>query len=655
MAKIKAPYGSWPSPITAALLVSRGVGLGEPLTDGEDIYWTEARPAEAGRQVIVRRTPDGAQADVNRAPYNARTRVHEYGGGGYLPADGVVYFSQFDDQRLYQVVPGAEPAPLTEPGAVRYADYVWDRARRRLVGVREDHGTDAPQAVNTLVSIPLDRPGHGRVLVSGNDFYSSPRLSPDGSRLAWLTWNHSNMPWDGTELWVGDLDADGALSGAVRVAGGEDESIVQPTWSPDGVLHFASDRTGWWNLYRWEEANRGSGAVVPLWARDAEFAGPAWGFRGSQFTFAWGGVVAAYTEDGFSHVVRIRDGRAEPIALPFTWLSGLAAGPGGVVALAASDTVGPRVIQFQADGRYQTLKRSTDWDLDRGYLSQPEPITYPTGRGAVAHAYYYPPVNEAYQGLDGEKPPLLVFTHGGPTGASFPVLQPGLQYWTSRGFAVVDVNYRGSTGYGRAYRNALRGQWGVYDVEDTAAAAQHLARLGRVDPARLAIRGGSAGGYTTLAATTFTRVFHAGASHFGVSDCGALARETHKFESHYLDRLIGRWPEEEAVYRQRSPLYHLDQATTPLIFFQGLDDKVVPPNQAEMMVEALRRKGVPVAYLEFPGEGHGFRRSENIRRAQEAEYAFYGRLFHFPLADEVEPLTIWNLDREEGDTPRPSA
>jgi dipeptidyl aminopeptidase/acylaminoacyl peptidase len=646
MAKIQAPYGSWPSPITTDLLVQRGVGLDNPLVDGADIYWLEGRPSEGGRQVIVRRTTDGATVDVIAPPHNARTRVHEYGGGGYLPVDGTVYFSQFDDQRLYRVVPGGAPEPLTEPGPYRYADYVLDRERRRLIAVREDHGTGAPQPVNAVVTIPLENPGHGEILTAGNDFYASPRLSPDGRRLAWLTWNHPNMPWDGTELWVAEIGADGHLAHAVQVAGHEDESIVQPTWAPDGRLYFASDRTGWWNLYWWDAGRQGEDAAVPIWPQEAEFAGTTWGFRASFFTFAFGGVVAVYNRDGYDRVALIRPDGVLPIPLPFTAVAQVTTSPEGVVALAGSPTESPAVIVFQSDGTYRTLRRSVAAELDPGYLSRPEALTFPTTDGDVAHAFYYPPTNPDYEGRPGEKPPLLVFTHGGPTGATRPTLQLSLQYWTSRGFAVVDVNYRGSTGYGRAYRNRLRGKWGVYDVDDVVHAARHLVERGLADPERLAIRGGSAGGYTTLAATTFTTVFKAGASHFGVSDCGALARETHKFESHYLDRLIGRWPEDEAVYRARSPLYHLDQAETPLILFQGLEDKVVPPNQAEMMVEALRKKGVPVAYLAFPGEGHGFRRAENITRAHEAEYAFYARLFGFRTAEPIDPPPIANLARE---------
>lgn len=620
--------------------MSQGVGLGRPHADGEDIYWGEGRPQEAGRQVIVRRSPDGRTVDINPAPFNARTRAHEYGGGAFLATGGVVYFSNFEDQRIYRVSGTGAPEPVTAPGPVRYADFVLDPGRDRLIAVREDHGTDAPQAVNTLVAVSLTSPGHGTVLVSGNDFYAAPRLSSDGKRLAWLTWNHSNMPWDGTELYVADIAPDGSLERTTLVAGGPEESIAEPNWAPDGTLHFASDRTGWWNLYRYDGTS-----VEAVLLKEAEFAGPAWVFGDSMFTHAMGGIVAIYEENGRSYLVRIRNGQAQNIALPFTVLVGIdAVGEDRVVLAAASGSEAVQIIMVDASGHYEVLKRSSEVSVDRAYVSEPESITYPTGNGATAYGFYYPPKNPDYEAPPGEKPPLLVFTHGGPTGATNPVLSLDIQFWTSRGFAVVDVNYRGSTGYGRAFRNELRGNWGLYDIEDTVSAARYLVGRGLADPERLAIRGGSAGGYTTLAAATFTDTFRAGASYFGVSDLGALARDTHKFESHYLDRMVGPWPEEEPTYRARSPLFNLERLRTPLILLQGLDDRVVPPNQAEMMVEALRERGVPVAYVPFEGEGHGFRQAANIKRATEAEYTFYSRVLGFPLADQVEPLQIWNLD-----------
>jgi dipeptidyl aminopeptidase/acylaminoacyl peptidase len=635
-----APYGSWKSPITTDFLVSQGVSLDAPTVDGHDVYWAEGRPQEGGRQVIVRLTPDGRRVDVNPMPFNARTRAHEYGGGAYLAADGVVYFSNFEDQRLYRVTPGSEPQAVTAPGEVRFADFVLDSSRNRLIAVREDHGGGAPQAVSTLVAVSLDVEDHGTVLVAGNDFYAAPRLSPDGQKLCWLTWNHSNMPWDGTELYVAAIGGDGSIGAATLVAGGLEESVGLPVWAADGTLHFVSDRTGWWNLYAYDGQ-----AVNPVLPAAAEFAGPAWVFGDSQYTHAMGGIVAIYERDGASHLTRIRAGKAEEITLPFSVLMGIAAlGDDRVVMLAASGTERTQVVVVDAQGAFEVLTRSSEVDLDPAYLSRPHSISYPTGDGAAAYGFYYPPTNPDYEAPSGEKPPLLVFVHGGPTGATLPVLSMGLQFWTSRGFAVVDVNYRGSTGYGRAFRNELRGNWGVCDIEDAVAAARYLVQEGLADPERLAIRGGSAGGYTTLAAATFTDTFKAGASYFGISDLGALARDTHKFESHYLDRMVGAWPAEEETYRARSPLFHLDRLKTPLILLQGLDDRVVPPNQAELMVEALRERGIPVAYVAFAGEGHGFRQAANIKRATEAEYTFYSRILGFPPSESMEPLPIWNLD-----------
>ena len=415
--------------------------------------------------------------------------------------------------------------------------------------------------------------------------------------------------------------------------------MLEPVFGDDGHLYFVSDRTGFWNLYRWDGQ-----VVTPVLPMEAEFAGPAWEFGDKTFTPAMGGLVAIYEQAGQSHLIRIADGQAEEISLPYSVMIGLdAVGKDRVALLAASGTEPMQILIVQADGRVQVLKRALSRLPDPAYISEPEPISYPTGGQATAYAFYYAPKNPGFAAPDGERPPLLVFTHGGPTGATLPLLHPEVQFWTSRGFAVVDVNYRGSTGYGRAFRNALRGNWGVYDLEDTVSAARYMVKCGLADPDRLAIRGGSAGGYTTLAAVTFTDVFHAGTSYFGVSDLGALARDTHKFESHYLDRMVGPWPDAEETYRARSPLFHLDRVQTPLLLLQGLDDHVVPPSQAELMVAALRERGVPVAYIPFEGEGHGFVRAANIKRAIRAEYTFYTRIFGIPPADDPEPIDIWNF------------
>ena len=642
-----APYGSWKSPITSDLIASGIIRLGQIALDGDDVYWVEMRPAEGGRYVIVRRTPGGRTTDVTPPPFNARTLVHEYGGGAFAVAEGTVYFSNFADQRLYRQEPGAQPRPITPEAKLRYADGVVDRRRGRMICVREDHTDPAQEAVNAIVSLDLEGdPEGGRVLVSGNDFYSSPRLSPDGTRLAWLTWNHPNMPWDGTELWVGELRADGSLGRAERVAGGPRESIFQPEWSPDGVLHFVSDRTGWWNLYRWRD-----GRAEPLTEMEAEFGRPQWVFGMSTYAFASADhIICAYTQRGIWHLASLDTAtRAlKPIEIPYTEIAYVRAAPGRAVFLAGSPIEPASVVQLDlATGRIEVLRRSTEAAIDPGYLSSPQAIEFPTEGGLTAYAFFYPPQNRDYVAPPGERPPLLVMSHGGPTSAASTTLNLGIQYWTSRGIAVLDVNYGGSTGYGRAYRERLDGQWGIVDVDDCVNGARYLVERGLVDGQRLAIRGGSAGGYTTLCALTFRDVFKAGASYFGVSDLEALTKETHKFESRYLDRLVGPYPERRDLYRERSPIHFAHRLSCPAIFFQGLEDRVVPPSQAESMVEALRAKGLPVAYVTFEGEQHGLRRAESIKRALDAELYFYSRIFGFEPADPVEPVPIENLDREK--------
>ncbi|MCS7060282.1 MAG: prolyl oligopeptidase family serine peptidase [Anaerolineae bacterium] len=642
-----APFGSWKSPITADLVVAGSLGLMEPTLDGEDVYWTEMRPTEKGRYVVVRRTSDGVIQDVTPPTYNARTRVHEYGGGATRVRDGAVYFSNFADQRLYCQLPGQAPQPLTPatdpPGALRYAAALVDARRNRLICVREDHRLAGHEPANTLVAVPLDgREDAGAILIEGHDFYASPRLSPDGSQLAWLAWNHPNMPWDGTELWLADVTAQGGLTNVRCVAGGRDESIFQPEWSPDGVLYFVSDRSGWWNVYRLRE-----GHVEALAPMQAEFGLPQWGLGMSTYAFESAErLVCTYTQNGLWHlsVLDTRNGALQSIDAPFTSIHDLRAAPGRVTFVGATPRrVAAVVVWDISAGQFIVLRTSNALDLDEGYLSLPEPLEFPTEGGLTAHGLFYAPRNRDYEAPAGEKPPLLVISHGGPTGATSSALNLSIQYWTSRGFAVLDVNYGGSTGYGRAYRQRLNGNWGIVDVDDCCNGALHLARQGRVDGNRLVIRGRSAGGYTALAALTFRNVFHAGASYYGISDLETLAVDTHKFESRYLDSLIGPYPERRDLYRARSPIYAVDRLNCPVIFFQGLEDRVVPPDQAERMVEALRRKGLPVAYVPFEGEQHGFRQAGNIKRALEAELYFYSRVFGFEPAESLTPVRIDNL------------
>jgi dipeptidyl aminopeptidase/acylaminoacyl peptidase len=636
-----SPYGSWKSPITAELVAGGEVGLEQIRIDGDDIYWIERRAEEGGRKVIVRRSSGGAVADVTPVGFNARTRVHEYGGGDYAVANETMIFSNFTDQRLYRQQPGSEPRPLTPDSAHRYADLQFDRIRSLLFCVREDH-TDPSEPVNTIVHIGLDGDGPGDVVVSENDFYSTPRISPDGSQLAWLTWNHPNMPWDGTELWLGKLNDDGSVTEKEKVAGGVDESIFQPEWSPDGTLYFVSDRTGWWNLYRWRE--RQLEALCPM---EAEFGQPQWVFGASLYAFASDRqIVCTYAKAGRDYLATLNtDTKSlETIELPFTTISQVRAAANRVVFIGASAIQTTSIVSLDlTTHNFEVLRRSREASVDTGYLAEPRAIEFATEHGLTAHGYFYPPQNRDYAAPAHGKPPLLVMSHGGPTSSSSSSLKYSIQYWTSRGIAVLDVNYGGSSGYGRAYRQRLNGSWGIVDVDDCSNGARHLAGRGEVDGNRLAIRGGSAGGYTTLCALTFRDTFKAGASHYGISDLEALAMDTHKFESRYLERLIGPYPARRDLYVERSPIHFTDRLNCPMILFQGLEDKVVPPNQAEKMAGAVRAKKLPLAYLTFAGEQHGFRRAENIKRVLEAELYFYSRIFGFELAEAVEPVAIENL------------
>ncbi len=563
-----APYGSWKSPITADVVAGGEVGLEQVRLDGDGVYWIERRSQEGGRKVIIRRSPDGRVTDVTPPPLNARTRVHEYGGGDYAVSDGTIVFA--------------------------------------------------------------------------NDFYSSPRLSPDGSQLAWLTWNHPNMPWDGTELWVGKLNEDKSISDRVRIVGGISESVVQPEWSPEGTLYFVSDRTGWWNLYRCRGRK-----VEPICPMDAEFGEPQWVFGNALYGFdSESRIICSYAKDGKWYLASIDTvtGELNTVEIPYSAISRIQTGGGRVVLIAASSTEPTSIVSLDLATRdLEVLRRSRELTVDAGYLSAPRAIEFPTEQSLTAYGIFYPPQNRDYVGPADEKPPLLLMSHGGPTSATSTSLRYTVQYWTSRGIAVLDVNYGGSSGYGREYRERLKGQWGIVDVDDCVNGARYLVEAGAVDGNRLAIRGGSAGGYTTLCALTFRGAFRAGASHYGISDLEALAKDTHKFESRYLDGLIGPYPERRDLYVERSPIHFTDRLACPMILFQGLEDKVVPPKQAEEMFEAVRAKGLPVAYLTFEGEQHGFRKAENIKRVLEAELYFYSKVFKFELADPVEPVKIENL------------
>ncbi len=658
------PYGSWPTPITSELVVRAAARLEEVAVEDGAVWWSESRPGEGGRSAVVRHAADGGVGgrvvDVLPPPWNVRTRVHEYGGGAWTVSSGVLWFVHFPDQRLYRLDPGADgPVAVTPepelPAGVRYADLT-PTGDGGLLAVRETHAASgaAADVVNEIVHIGAD--GGVEVLVSGPDFVSDPRRSPDGRHLAWLQWDHPDMPWDAAALVVRGPDGGETVVAGGRSADGRSESVVQPTWDADGALWCCADRTDVWALYRW----RPGGGVEPVLDVGADIAGPQWRFGARRFAVLDDGrVVLAFPWRGADRLaVRDPDGAVRELDLPYTAFRSVTAAGRSVVCAAGSPASEPVVLRVAVDGDSPThpaaevLRPARDLGVDPAWFSRPEHVTFPTperGTGiGEAHALVYPPTNPEATAPEGTLPPLLVVVHGGPTGATTSVLNPEVQYWTSRGFCVADVDYRGSTGYGRRYREALRGNWGVVDLDDVVACAQVLASeeratAGRVDPARMAIRGGSAGGYTTLAALCLRPgVFSAGASHYGVADLAALAADTHKFESRYLDSLVAPWPEGADVYAERSPISHVDAFATPLAVFQGAEDRVVPPEQAEAIVAALREKGVPYAYLLFPGEQHGFRRAQSISAALDGELSFYAQVwgFELPEGEGIAPIEV---------------
>ena len=642
-----APYGAWDSPVTTDLVAGKTVGLTGLQADEGSLYWLESRPNEGGRTVLVQRGPEGRVRDLTPAPLNVASRVHEYGGGAYLVRDGRVVFSDKTTGAVWLIDGDAPAHQITAVDGCRYADFAFDPVRGRVLAVREDHRSQpgAPAAEPRAAIVALDITGRmppaenaGQVLVDGHDFLAAPRLSPDGKTLVWLSWNHPDMPWDGTRLWLAPIDQ--TRSAMVRlVAGAIPEAIVQPVWSTDGVLHFASDRSGWWNLYAVRD-----GGIHPVAPVEAEIGGPHWIFAQSFFDFLPDGrIVATLVDRGIRRAVLIEEDRITPLELGPVQACPVPSGI-GLAYIATPTTAPPSITRLaQLGGTPETVKSAGPASLGTADISVGDPFTFPTRDGGEGHGFWYPPVNAGHEAPAGEQPPLIVISHGGPTAMNTNGFSLAIQWWTSRGIAVVDVNYGGSTGFGRPYRERLIGRWGLVDVEDCAAAAEYLASEGLVDRNRIAIRGGSAGGFTTLAALTSTKLFKAGASLYGVADLKLLASDTHKFESRYLDRLIGPLPQAEAIYRERSPIHHLDRLSCPVIFFQGLDDKVVPPNQAEEMAQAMAARGLAVAHYTFAGEGHGFRQATTIRRVLELELDFYGRIFGFTPPGLSERVEIRNL------------
>jgi dipeptidyl aminopeptidase/acylaminoacyl peptidase len=649
------PYGSWPSPITTDLLLADITDLAMPRVDGDDVYWLAGRPSDGGRVAVIRRTPDGAATSLTPAPFNVRSRVHEYGGGAYGVSGGIVVFANFADTRLYRLdvnEPATGPTPITPEGPHRYAQPAIDLPRRQVIAVREDH-TDPAAPVNTLVTLALDggNDDGGRVIVSGTDFVAWPGLSADGEQLAWMTWDLPEMPWDGSTVWRATLDADGVPVSTTPVTDGT-TWVQQPRWTPEGLLAFIEEAGEWASLAVVDPAS--GDAPLRFGSEGLEFGAPNWFLDAHDYDFLPDGrIVAIALERAVARLVVIdpRTGSCTVLDADPVPYAGLAvAADGSVVMSSVTATTPPALtrLSLPAPGVDQpvttgVIRSSTSLELDAAGTSVAQPVIWTNSRGQTVHGFYLPPKNADVEAPPDERPPLLVVSHGGPTGVHFATLNLGFQFWTSRGFAILDVNYGGSTGFGRSYRKRLTGQWGVVDVDDCVTGAVAMADQGLADRARLAIRGGSAGGYTTLRALTESDVFAAGASHYGVGDLEALAKDTHKLESRYLDSLIGPYPESRDLYVERSPIHHPEQLSSPMILLQGADDQVVPPSQAEDMAAALRDKGLPVALLVFEGEGHGFRQAANVKRALEAELYFYGRVLGFTPADQLDPVEITNL------------
>lgn len=671
-AVVNSAYGSWPSPIPPEMVARGALRLSQPAydSDGKTLYWLEGRPSDGGRSVLVKHcldSQDGAGlTDVNPPPVSIRTLVHEYGGGSFFTDIGEVFYVNFEDQRIYYCK--SENGSWSNPVALtpaydashshRFADFCIDRRRNRLYCVMEEHSSEYQEPVNTIVAVALrsasdnDPIAEPLVIAAGFDFYSSPRISPDGHSLAYLCWQHPNMPWDGCELHLAALDsadAQGQLQQSRLVAGGSDCSAFQPQWSPDGKLFFISDDSGFWQpmVLAASESLEAWPLLTGFAHAQCEFGLPMWVFGQSTYAVVSERlVVFAFNRRGIWSLAKMElDFSGEQghkfieIDAPYTEFSYLTAGDNRVAMLAASAYLPQSVVEFDLQtSQFSTLKTSAIDLPSVAYLARPEVIEFPTDGGLTAFAFYYPPTNPNCMPLTEELPPLIVKCHGGPTGAASSSLSLGIQYWTTRGFAVVDVNYGGSTGFGREYRKRLNQNWGVVDVADCRNCVQYLVAKKWADPRRVAISGGSAGGYTVLCALTFTDVFTAGASHYGIGDLEALARDTHKFESRYTDNLVAPYPSGRDLYLARSPINHVEKLNCPVIFFQGLDDKVVPPNQAEAMVNALREKGIPVAYIAYEGESHGFRKAENIIRTIQAEQYFFSRIFEIHL--DVSPVTV---------------
>lgn len=644
-----ADYGNWPSPITPSSLVEGVRGIGSLQYDSGFVYWLESRPEEAGRQTIMRWHQDSGMEEILPAPFNARSRVHEYGGTSYAVYGNVIWFSHFDDQRLYRIIPGSDPQPITAESSVnsalRFAACTPDISRNRLICVREDHRAEG-EPRNELVAVSMDGSDQqGEILFTQSDFVSAPQLSSDGLSIAFVSWSHPNMPWDNTTLWSANFQQDGSLCNLTQHNVDTQESVIDPKWSDSGELYALTDRSNWWSLHR---VSGNKFETVAHHENDVEIGGPMWTLGTSYYDFIDGNrAVTVMNRGGVEHlsILDLEGNGSSTIPIPcLTGVGSMVLADERIMAVLKYTNKPSVLVSFKTDGTDFLVIRTTSNSADPAWSSPYQLVTFPTGDGnAVAHGIYLPPQNPDVGAPAEQTPPLIVTVHGGPTGVSSPGYSLAQQFWTSRGFAILDLNYRGSTGFGREYRRALYGNWGIADVEDAVAGAKWLSDQKLADPARLIIRGGSAGGFTVLAAHAFHNTFSAGASHYGVSDLTILAKETHKFESRYIDQMIGPYPEFAHVYQERSPINHLDNFNAPLIMLQGLEDNVVPPNQSEMIFEALKTRAIPTAYVSFEGEGHGFRKAENIVHAIQAELYFYSKVLNMPVADDLPELNIENL------------
>lgn len=635
-----APFGTWKSPVSTRMVTDGVIRLEDLWLDGPDLYWLEGRPHENGRRVLVRQSSDDPPQDMMARDWDIGSRVHEYGGGAATVVQGVVYFSDDRDQRLYRLSPGREPEPITVvKDDVRYGDLAWDPERSRLVAVQETHGPDG-SITNAIVAIPVSGPNRSPVvLASGHDFYMAPRISPNGRHLAFLSWDYPEMPWSGAALFVASLSGAGAADDPIMVCGGPDESAAQPLWSSDNQLYFLSDRNGWWNIWTFR-----SSRVVPITTLHADFGDASWTFGQAAYGFCSSDeIFATYSMGGQAKFVRIdvRSREMTHISCPFTTLAHVRVSAARVAMIAGSDRAPRSVVFYDLESRrYHLQTRENDIVLNDDDISLPQPVEFPNEDGQIAYGFYYPPKNREYLPPEGERPPLVLEIHGGPTDRCYPEFRLDIQFWTTRGFAVVQVNHGGSTGYGRAYRDRINGRWGIVDIGDIVSASEFLARYGKADPRRLVIRGVRAGGYTALMALATRDLFRAASTYCGVSDLKALRNSLPKFESHYLDILVG--PYDETLYRDRSPIHHVDTIRSPLLAFHGLEDRIVNPEQTQRMVESLAARGHEVIAQLIPGEGHELSHPATIERILDAELAFFARVLNVRLPDRNQGIPVEN-------------